>query len=292
MRETVRLSVSSRLAGPIALGRSEICLPRRALIELSPRQLEGVLAHELAHLARRDPGWRLVAGLLGAVFFFQPMNRLAARRLSESAEFLADEWAAARTGSRLHLARSLVEVAGWLSPSREPVPAAGLADHDSPLVLRVERLLTQGPLGGEVSRRLQWATACLLVLGVAFFSPVVSVGEPPPTARSRVLEIEPAAMNPWVATPMAVPAAVQVPSVMVVPGMGVLISESPGQFRVVVIPRDLERRLTEIHRQHRLLVREFRMLRREMRVPAAHEVPVGHEKTPVPDGIRGPLFWI
>ena len=56
------LSRSSRIASPLAMGifKREICLPARALQELSDPELEVMLAHELAHLVRRDPIWALI----------------------------------------------------------------------------------------------------------------------------------------------------------------------------------------------------------------------------------------
>ena len=39
-----------------------------------------MLAHEIAHLVRRDPQWLVLARAIEMVFFFQPLNRLARRR--------------------------------------------------------------------------------------------------------------------------------------------------------------------------------------------------------------------
>src|SRR5688572_27640785 len=53
----IALTVSDRLTSPVALSGDEICLPSRALAELDPIRMESILAHELAHLVRRDPAW-------------------------------------------------------------------------------------------------------------------------------------------------------------------------------------------------------------------------------------------
>ncbi|HET9233251.1 MAG TPA: M56 family metallopeptidase, partial [Candidatus Eisenbacteria bacterium] len=58
MGRPIRLTVSKHLGSPIAIGNDEICLPERALIELRDEEVRSALAHELAHLARRDPAWR------------------------------------------------------------------------------------------------------------------------------------------------------------------------------------------------------------------------------------------
>ena len=111
----VRLTCTWRLRAPVALGlrAAEVCVPPRALFQLDDEQQDALLAHELAHLARRDPVWLPITQLLVACFFFQPLNWLARRRLRELSELLCDEWAIARTGRPLSLAGCLAEVAGW-----------------------------------------------------------------------------------------------------------------------------------------------------------------------------------
>ncbi|HJX27907.1 MAG TPA: M56 family metallopeptidase, partial [Thermoanaerobaculia bacterium] len=107
--ERVRLTCSSRLPVPVALGvnRPEICVPPRALASLTPEQQEGMLAHELAHLVRRDPFWLGFGQLMTSLFFFQPLGWVAASRLREISEMRCDEWAVGRTGRPLSLARCL-----------------------------------------------------------------------------------------------------------------------------------------------------------------------------------------
>jgi len=106
-----RLTVTSRISSPIALGIAEICLPESALRELDLEEQRVMLAHELAHLARRDPLWLAFASVVERVLWIQPLNRVARRRIATSAEYLCDEWAVRRTGSGVALARCLAQVA-------------------------------------------------------------------------------------------------------------------------------------------------------------------------------------
>jgi len=53
-RRRVRLTMARTISSPVALGTSEICVPELALSELGLEQQRSMLAHELAHLARRD----------------------------------------------------------------------------------------------------------------------------------------------------------------------------------------------------------------------------------------------
>lgn len=59
----IRLTASGALPSPVALGTREIALPLAALTDLDAGQQRSMLAHELAHLERRDPAWLTAACL-------------------------------------------------------------------------------------------------------------------------------------------------------------------------------------------------------------------------------------
>lgn len=139
----ILLSVSDEIGSPVALATGEICVGARVMAELSTEQLESVLAHELAHVRRHDPVWLGVAAVIEAVFFFQPLNRVARRGMQESAEYLCDDRAVAWTGSGLALARSLAEVAGWRGQAATSPLVAAMVRREGPLVRRVGRLLDE-----------------------------------------------------------------------------------------------------------------------------------------------------
>ena len=181
-RRRVHLTMARTISSPVALGLSEICVPELALSELGMEQQRSMLAHELAHLARRDSLWLAGASLIERFFFFQPLNRLARRELETTAEYLSDEWAMRKTGSAVSLAKCLATVAEWIQASPLGVPVAGLAERRSLLVARISRLLDLG--GGRLPQspasRLGWAalaTAGVLVTIAA--APRVAPGHGP-----------------------------------------------------------------------------------------------------------------
>ena len=190
-RGRVRLTMARTISSPVALGRSEICVPELALSELGAEQQRSMLAHELAHLARHDSLWLAGASVIERLFFFQPLNRLARRELETTAEYLSDEWAMRKTGSAVSLAKCLATVAEWIQASPLGVPVAGLAERRSLLVSRIARLL-EGRLPQRPASRRGWAV--LATLGVAATvaaAPRVSQGVT--TASSQTLSDAPAA---------------------------------------------------------------------------------------------------
>lgn len=172
VRTYVHLTASGAISSPVALGNGEICLPAAALVELEPAQQRAMLAHELAHLVRRDPQWLALSCLVERAFFFQPMNRLARQGVQESAELCADEWAARHSGG-VPLARALVKVAEWIQASPLGVPVAGFAEERSQLSKRVSRLLEAGVVAAPRSRGAAVAVAAGALVLTAAFAPGV-----------------------------------------------------------------------------------------------------------------------
>ncbi|HEX6203347.1 MAG TPA: M56 family metallopeptidase [Thermoanaerobaculia bacterium] len=178
-RRPVGLTGSERLPVPIAWGlaRPEVSLPARVLRDLSPYHQESILAHELAHVLRRDPAWLAAARLIEAVLFFQPLNRLARRRLQELAEYRCDDRAVELTGRPIELARCLTEVAAWRLAGLAALPVPSMASG-SALGRRVRRLV-HGERGERLPRWVRPA-AVVGVLAVALAAPAVSGGRPAP----------------------------------------------------------------------------------------------------------------
>lgn len=111
--------------------RPTLIVSRGTLARLDARERRAALAHEMAHLARRDPllGWVLMACRL--VAFFNPAVQLAARAAVRELEWRADDLAAAATGDRAALASGLDKLAGATEPAAGPPRrrrARGLAE--------------------------------------------------------------------------------------------------------------------------------------------------------------------
>ena len=183
IRKPVRLTVSPHISRPITLNGREICLPQRVAGLDADRQ-ESLLAHELAHVKRRDPLWLMGSHLLESIFFFQPLHRLARRHMQECAEYLADDEAARYTGSGLVLARCLVEVAGWPLRYVSPATVAGMAASMSDLERRVRRLLDGSATRIERPRWWWTAVAVSLLALVVGVGPSISVDASTPSPAS------------------------------------------------------------------------------------------------------------
>lgn len=163
-----RLARSAAIDSPEALPAATICLPEWTLADLDRRQQRALLAHEVAHLARGDLGWRLAAAAVRRVLFVQPLNRIASARLDALAELACDRWAAEVSADPRALAECLVACGEHLTSRRSDL-AAAMAGRGSPLLLRVQSLLEPQPMRHpirNVAARTLTATALVALLAL------------------------------------------------------------------------------------------------------------------------------
>lgn len=192
-----RLTVSRTLRVPIATGvlRPEICLPA-AIATLDDSERRAVLAHEFGHLLRRDPLWLRAFLVAQCLLPWQPLLRLARRRVEELSEYACDALAAELAGVS-GTARCLVAVADWLraAPATRCIVAASMAAKGSLLARRVDRLLSERGVAG-LGRHGWWlapgiglllATAAVALPAAAF------VATPPATLPRNASPLERAA---------------------------------------------------------------------------------------------------
>jgi HEAT repeat protein/beta-lactamase regulating signal transducer with metallopeptidase domain len=184
---SIRLTTSPVCPVPLALAGRRIVVPERFLHELDPEQQRAALAHETAHVVRRDPEWRIAVEILERLLFFQPLNRLARARLSDSAEFLCDQWAVQQTESPLALARCLSVIASWWSPADElPAGVSAMARSDSAMVRRVTRILDEHARKGA-RPRLLWLAIPVALVAVA--APRVTAAQLPAPGAGNLLTL-------------------------------------------------------------------------------------------------------
>jgi RND family efflux transporter MFP subunit len=127
LRTTPRIFLSAETTSPFLTGllHPAIILPEHLATTTSPRTLELVITHELAHLARRDLWWNLLPAALSIPFFFHPLLWLARREWLAAQEIACDQLTLAATNaSPADYARTLLDIV--TRTSRPGLFAAGI----------------------------------------------------------------------------------------------------------------------------------------------------------------------
>lgn len=165
LRCSPRLLSSPEVATPQLVGfvRPSILLPADTMARMSPAELEMMLAHELAHLHRRDLWLGWVPWLAGRLFFFHPAVAWAVREYALAREAACDGLALELLGSApREYGRMLLR---WGVVPRETGLAAAAASPSAKTLKRRLEMLGRTQNGtGRPSRGAWWGAAMALVV--------------------------------------------------------------------------------------------------------------------------------
>jgi beta-lactamase regulating signal transducer with metallopeptidase domain len=143
---TARLLVSSEIVSPMAVGfrRPAVIVPETLLTEFTAEELDHVILHELAHIARYDDWTNLFARIIGALLPIHPVAVWLIKNIGQEREVACDDWVVAMTGQARPYAASLTRLFELCSARRRQLLATGMADRASHLGERIEALLRAG----------------------------------------------------------------------------------------------------------------------------------------------------
>lgn len=118
--------VLAGLTSPVmwCLGRPVLLWPAGLECRLKGEGRRAVIAHELAHLRRRDHWVRRLEMVAAVLHWWDPLFWLARHKLRADAELACDAWAAGQADRRAY-AEALLEICSF-NPRRRPAPAVGV----------------------------------------------------------------------------------------------------------------------------------------------------------------------
>jgi GWxTD domain-containing protein len=201
LRRPVLLLESCLTDVPVAAGylRPAILLPIGLLAGLPAEQVEFILIHELAHLARRDYLVNLLQSMVESLLFYHPAVWWVSSVIRAEREHCCDDVVVALAGNPRSYAAALVT----LEQRRAPEPL--LAATGGSLTRRVRRLLRQPVPSQSMAAPLAAAALALAIVGVA-----LAASQPQQIAPPSVALPHPAA--PVLVAQTAMPAAPQEPA--------------------------------------------------------------------------------
>lgn len=146
----VTIHISSLVASPVTVGflKPIILLPFAAVNNLTPRQIEAVLLHELAHIRRHDYLVNLLLTAIHVILYFNPFVKAFLRQIEIERESCCDELVVQFEYDPLAYATALLKLETF-STQRQLVMAAA---HHNNLLYRIEKIV-------GLSRKRKFATA-------------------------------------------------------------------------------------------------------------------------------------
>ena len=169
MKFCPELRISSDLNSPFAIGaiRPVIVLPEETIGQLDSDQLDIVMAHELAHVRRRDmiTGW--LQTILTAIWWFHPATWWLTTALRQTREDCCDDILIANqiTKPERYCETIIQAAARQTTPSLEPL-ALGFSNKEHPAGRRIRRLMNAS-IGRFDRLRLSAILVSLLVGAIA-----------------------------------------------------------------------------------------------------------------------------
>ena len=193
VRSAVRWAVSAKVTSPAVGGliRPTVVMPPDLDDGLTPKQLNWVLLHELAHIRRGDLWVVMVQRLVGAVFFFHPALHIANWVIDQLREYACDDAAlAAAHASRHACGEGFLTIVGrTVDHASSPSPALGLFESRMLIHRRLLRILdSRRPVHERLS-----APATVVLVGMAVV--VLPYGRPR-DAAANLAKSTPSAPRP------------------------------------------------------------------------------------------------
>lgn len=167
----VRVLCSAAVEIPMVVGwlRPVVLIPAGTLMGLPIQQIECILAHELAHVWRRDYLVNLLQIIAETLLFYHPAVWWVSRQIRIERENCCDDIAVELSGNKLAYVRALVD----LEELRHTSPRLALGAGDGSLVKRVKRLVGGPAMNTNSSRSL--LTGTLVALGILVCGAVLAL---------------------------------------------------------------------------------------------------------------------
>ena len=165
VRARAKVVDCAQVAVPTVVGafKPVVLLPARVFTGLSEEQIEALIAHELAHVARNDYLVNIVQSLVEVLLFYHPAVWWISRGIRVEREFCCDDRAVAATQGGLSYAHALTTLEGWRGAQLQ----LGVSTLGGSFTHRILRLV-----GGEIGRH----APVRRVHSLAAFALLVSMG--------------------------------------------------------------------------------------------------------------------
>lgn len=165
LKKTIPVLESALTRSPLTIGylKPLILFPIGVINHLSEREVEAILAHELAHILRRDYLFNILQSIVEALFYYHPAVWWLSAQLRSERESACDEQAIEWCGSKLNYAKALVTMQEMAFYPTTPALAFS-GQRQSQFLRRMQRLFKQPQSQFNIMEK--WIATSLVVCSI------------------------------------------------------------------------------------------------------------------------------
>jgi len=140
IKRTVKLLESAIVKAPMVLGyfKPVILMPLGTLAEMPVKQIEMILAHEIAHIKQSDYLLNLIQSFLEVIYFFNPAVWIISKIIRTEREFVCDDLALSVNNNSTLLAKALLAI--QIKETKRPLVALSALGTKNSLLGRIKRM--------------------------------------------------------------------------------------------------------------------------------------------------------
>ena len=167
----VELRTSHWINVPIAIGvlKPVVLFPIALINQLSPSQLEAIIAHELAHIRRFDFLQNIIQNAIEALYYYHPGVWYISKMIRKERENCCDDIAISASGNNLDYAKLLLEIQ-QRSNRGAPILAMPFFRNKKELLGRIKRILNQPVKKSNTMEKLVATSFCLMCFALLTLS--------------------------------------------------------------------------------------------------------------------------
>lgn len=174
IKKKVFVYLSALVKSPLTVGyfKPIVLLPLSCLSNLSIRQVEAILLHELSHIRRYDYVLNFMISIISTFLYFNPFAKLLIKNMEEEREHCCDQFVLQFGYDKVSYASALLTL--------EKLSSAGLiltlgATGKSGLLKRIEKIT--GMENKKQFKKNHFAAALAALLCIVFFNSVIIMKE-------------------------------------------------------------------------------------------------------------------
>lgn len=173
VKQSVRIYISNLVESPVTIGHLKpmILLPLAVVNNLSTKQIEAILIHEMAHIKRYDYVFNILMSIIEVALFFNPFMQHLSKHMKRERENSCDDWVLQYEYNACSYAKALLQIASYKTNNAANF-AVNAVDNKRALLIRVKRMIEKKDLYQTYRQQIaSLVFITIMISSLAWFAP-------------------------------------------------------------------------------------------------------------------------